>query len=477
MDSVHFALALDKYDVSLHQPHPPGYFLYIMLGRFINLFISDQNSVFIFISIIFSALTVVFVYYLGHEMFDKKTGVLAAAFALTSPNFWFHGEVALTYAAEAFFSTLSALLCWKIYRGEHKYIWLSAIILGLSAGMRQNSIAFLFPLWLFSVRGVPIRTTFTALGLTGFVCMLWFIPMVRMTGGWDVYFGALRELWLFNSGHVSVFERGWSSFKSFSSTLFDFILYGIGAGVFVFGIALYSIIRNNRLKLLDKAKTAFFSFWILPSFLFYLLIFIHPANPGYILIFLPALFVMMAVSAGYICEELNRVINKNIYNLFAAIILIVNACIFIFSTYPVSAVNIRTHDRDLSIMLDDIGKYDPLKTAIFTGPYIFYGYRQIMYYLPEYRVYLVDAKVSETGEIRKNFWGLNRETRLSEDIVFPERIDHFICALISEDASGRAETEGISIRHLPGTEIYMAAGHITSINKLFPDLKIHINSR
>jgi hypothetical protein len=477
MDSVHFALALDKYDVSLHQPHPPGYFLYIMLGRFINLYISDPNTVFVFISIFFSALTVVFVYSLGHEMFDKKTGLLAAAFALTSPNFWFHGEVALTYAAEAFFSIYFALVCWRVYRGEHKYIWLSALILALSGGMRQNSIAFLFPLWLFSVRGVPIRSIFAALGLTGFICMLWFVPMVGMTGGWEVYINALRDLWLFNSGHASVFERGWSSFRTFSSTLFDFIIYGIGAGIFVLVTALYSMIRNNRLKLLDRAKTAFFSFWIFPSFLFYLLIFIHPANPGYILIFLPALFIMMAASAGYIGEELNRAIHKNIYNLLAAVILTVNACIFIFSNYPVSAANIRNHDRDLSIMLVDIGKYDPLKTAVFTGPYIFYGYRQIMYYLPEYRVYLVDARVAESGEIRKNFWGLKRKTCLSEDIVLPERFDRFVAPLISEDAAGAAGIERISLRRLPGTEIYMASGHISFINGIYPDLKIHVNSR
>ena len=185
----------------------------------------------------------------------------------------------------------------------------------------------------------------------------------------------------------------------------------------------------------------------------------------------------MAASAGYICEELNRVIHKNIYNLLAAVILTVNACIFIFSNYPVSAANIRNHDRDLSIMLEDIGKYDPMETAVFTGPYIFYGYRQIMYYLPEYRVYLVDARTAESGETRKNFWGLKRTTRLSEDIVLPERFDHFVAPLISEDAAGATEKEGITLRHLPGTEIYMAAGHISLINLIYPDLKIHVNGR
>src|SRR4030043_321809 len=71
-DSVQFALALEKYDIAVHQPHPPGYFLYVMLGRLLNLFIEDANTVFVSISFIFSGLTVVAVYYLGKEVFDRN---------------------------------------------------------------------------------------------------------------------------------------------------------------------------------------------------------------------------------------------------------------------------------------------------------------------------------------------------------------------------------------------------------------------
>src|SRR4030067_3107297 len=96
-DSVQFALALKKYDITLHQPHPPGYFLYVMLGRLLNLFINDADTFFVSISLIFSGLAVAAIYHLGKEIFDKNIGVIAAAIALTSPNLWFHGEVALTY--------------------------------------------------------------------------------------------------------------------------------------------------------------------------------------------------------------------------------------------------------------------------------------------------------------------------------------------------------------------------------------------
>src|ERR1035441_7456728 len=41
VDSVNFALALKRFDPSVHQPHPPGYFLYICLGRLANLLFHD----------------------------------------------------------------------------------------------------------------------------------------------------------------------------------------------------------------------------------------------------------------------------------------------------------------------------------------------------------------------------------------------------------------------------------------------------
>jgi hypothetical protein len=216
MDSVHFALALEKYDITVHQPHPPGYFLYVMLGRLLNLFIKDANTVFVSISVIFSGLAVVAIYHLGKEIYDRKVGLIAAAIAITSPNFWFHGEVALTYIVEAFFSAVVAFLCWKIYKGKHKYIYLSVIALGIAGGIRQNTMVFLFPLWLFSVKGVPLRKVVPSIGLLGFICLLWFVPMVWMTGGWRAYHEAFEEIWLFISGHASVFEQGWFTFKIFS---------------------------------------------------------------------------------------------------------------------------------------------------------------------------------------------------------------------------------------------------------------------
>jgi hypothetical protein len=473
MDSVQFALALDKYDITVHQPHPPGYFLYVMLGRVLNYFIGNANSVFICISILFGGLAVVCIYYLGKELYNEKAGLVAAAIALTSPNLWFHGEVALTYIVEAFFSTFAAFCCWRILQGERKYVWISVIVLGIAGGIRQNTMVFLLPLWLFSVKAVPKGRIFASLLLLTVVCLLWFIPMVRMTGGWDAYRNAFRELWLFNTGNVSVFEKGWATFRIFSSSLGKFTIYGVGTGIFCLGIAGYSLVRNHRLKTLDVRKSLFFALWILPAALFYLFIFIHPANPGYVLIFLPALFILTARSIEYIGSELKPFLGTNVPALIAAIIIISNAAFFLFSRNPVSYHEIRTHDRDLSIILTNIHSFDPQKTAIFVEPYIFYGYRQIMYYLPDYRVYQVDVRVATTGDVRKTFWGINRGTFVTDKIILPGQIKEFILPVFSDDKKRRLMREGFVSKDLC-SGFSIISGPIGLIKEIYPELKFSI---
>jgi hypothetical protein len=476
MDSGQFALALEKYDITVHQPHPPGYFLYVMLGRLLYLFINDANTVFVSISVIFSGLTVVAIYYIGKDVYDKKIGIIAALIALTSPNLWFHGEVALTYIVEAFFSTAVALLCWRMLKGDHKYIWLSVIALGIAGGIRQNTMIFLLPLWLFSVKEAPLRKIVISLALFGFVCLLWFVPMVWMTGGWNAYHEAFRELWLFNTGNVSVFEKGWSTFKIFSSSLFVFTVCGIGAGILVLVLAAYSAIRHGRLRFLDSTKIYFFALWILPPVLFYILIFIHPANPGYVLIFLPALYILTAASIIYTASQFKQFLKKDLSVVMAAVVIIINLGIFFFSQYPISYREVNSHDRNLSLMLASIRTFNPLKTVIFVGPYIFYGYRQIMYYLPGYNVYQVDVRIAPTGEIRKTFWGKDKKTFLSDTISIPISFDTLLIPLIANDKDKVTEMEGITIYNLNHTNMYIAIGNITLIKNIYPELRVNFKS-
>src|ERR1041384_8187560 len=53
-DAVQFALALTEYDVVKHQPHPPGYILYVALGRLVHVLTGDAPGAYVVLAVLFS---------------------------------------------------------------------------------------------------------------------------------------------------------------------------------------------------------------------------------------------------------------------------------------------------------------------------------------------------------------------------------------------------------------------------------------
>ncbi|HHT9126464.1 MAG TPA: ArnT family glycosyltransferase [Candidatus Brocadiia bacterium] len=429
LDSVQFALGTSEYNVAVHQPHPPGYIIYVMLGKLLNIITHDANVSFIIISILFSALTVVVIYYLGVLFFTKETGILSAILAITSPSIWFHGEVSLSYMPEAFFSVLTALLCWKILNGQHKYIYASAIVLALAGGVRQNTMVFLFPLWLFSIRNVPVRKILVSILLLIAIVAMWFIPMIILSGGLANYHTAANELWGRASGTRSIFKMGFQSVAFHLPYLIKFTFYGLGIGVIFLGIHLYSVIRKGAIVNLLDTKSIFFALWLIPSVLFYMFIFLHPANIGYSLIFIPGLIILLANSLTFFEKKVETqrsprriCLRHDIASLrwiFTTLIIITNLLLFLkFPTY-VSVPTIRTLEKNVQVVTSYIrANFSPEETVVLSGNLHYLGFRHAMYYLPDYKVF-------QTCPIglypdRGIFWGANHQTYFSPSINIPK---------------------------------------------------------
>jgi MFS family permease len=394
LDSAQFAMALDKYDVALDLPHPPGYFLYVMLAKGLNGFVHDANASYVIISLLFSGLTVVVIYYLGAALFDREVGRWAAVLGLTSPLLWFYGEVALTYIVEAFFSASIALVCWRIRKGEHQLVWWSAILLGVSGGIRQNTPVFLLPLWLFCLKRVPLKKMVPAFIVFGLVSCAWFVPMVVMTGGLERYYGALRTLWVSQNAHASVFESGIAYRVMFLSAVGRFAFYGVGLGLFFVLLHLYSLVRRGVWRCFLGEKKVFFLFWIMPAILFYIFLHIHPGNPGFGLFYAPALLLLVPVSVSYIAGEAKRLLPRlhvrphPVFLGTLGFLLATQLYIFLFSALPISAAEIRNHDQRLSLILASIRKdFSPADTIIVSRPYFLYSTWHTAYYLRDFAVY------------------------------------------------------------------------------------------
>ena len=138
-DAVNYALAFQNFNIYLAQPQAPGYIFFVALGKFLNSIFNNPNTSMIFISIIFSILTVFLIYLLVKQMFSIKVAVVASILLIFNPVFWFYGETATIYMGEAFFATLIAYTSYKVLKGSNnKYAYISAFFLGLSGGFRSD---------------------------------------------------------------------------------------------------------------------------------------------------------------------------------------------------------------------------------------------------------------------------------------------------------------------------------------------------
>src|SRR6266851_3215534 len=226
LDSVNFALAMERFDPRVHQPHPPGYFLYICLGRLLNSILHDANLALVILSIAASCGVIIVIYKTALDWFGPREARFASILFLFSPLGWFHGIVALTYSVEAFFSALLGYLCWRMNCGNVALIAPAGVILGISAGIRPSSLLFLGPLYLFSLRNAELNRKLVGVAVLVLTLAAWLLPMIWASGGFGAYFGALVSLWRLVPSKNTVFNSSPATSIARACTIaFIFLLF------------------------------------------------------------------------------------------------------------------------------------------------------------------------------------------------------------------------------------------------------------
>ena len=426
LDSIQYLLGVLRYDVRLHQPHPPGYFLFVMAGRLTNLVFEDPNRSFVALNIVFSALCVWVVFELGVELFGRESGLAAAVLLATSPTFWFHGEVALSNMLDCLLVSGLALLCWKTLQGRHRLSYVAAGVLGLAGGVRQNTLLFMLPLFLFSIARTGLRRIALSIAVLLVVVTAWYLPMVHLSGGLAAYQAALRDHWLNSNWHGLTLE--WLPFNSICVGYF--FLLGTGAGcLFLLLGLLFSIEAEGWRALAGQKRAQFCAAWLVPPLSFFILVYSHPIQTGHSLIYLPALLLLLppAVSRTLkkLCRGWSQAALRRGTLIVAAALTLSNLYVFLFMDTAVSRRAILRYESEVRERTDQIRRsYPPEETILLSLDFMFNGYREFMFHLPEYHTYL--AKSYSLAGRQQLFAGFQRQTQLVDAIRVPPGVKQFV---------------------------------------------------
>ena len=377
LDSVNFALAMERFDPRVHQPHPPGYFLYICLGRLLHMAIPDANLALVVLSIIASCGVAVVVYKMTLDWFGPTAAQFASIFFLFSPLAWFHGIVALTYIVEAFFSGFLGYLCWRIYCGRAGFVVPAAIVLGVSAGVRPSSLVFLAPLLLFSLRNATSKKRWMGCAALALTLTAWFVPMIAASGGLNAYFDALASLWRMAPSKETVFNSSPANSIARAFTILFIYLLTFGAA------SLAPLVALAGTAPVDPRKKTFTLVWISPALCFFTFGYLKFVNSGYLLLLCAPACLWLGLWASEWYE--NAAWRRSLKRATIGVSIAVNILIFVASPFYCSYRQVRRFDAEIESIKTALPQVVSAgDTVILSFDSHFNGFRHAGYYLPDY---------------------------------------------------------------------------------------------
>jgi 4-amino-4-deoxy-L-arabinose transferase-like glycosyltransferase len=473
-DAVQFALALNEYDVVKHQPHPPGYILYVALGRLVHGLTGDAAGAYVLLAVVFSGAGTFVVYLLARAMYDRPTALVAAALLAVSPLFWFYGTVGLTYAGEALFASLVAYFAFRALRGSETDAWLAAGYLGVAGGLRQSLLLLLFPLWLgATLVGVRrLRPVVIGLGLMGAAVLAWFVPMIWLTGGLARYLEASRQLADTVVKPTSILGGPLEVTLRMSRYLLESVLVALGPLAAAVLLLPWYVRRYGW-----SAREWFLLGWTAPPVLVYTLV--HFGQAGYVLTFLPALVILLSrVLLAALARAAVRLpsvpARAALTGAVVTVIVLANGAFFVsarpaprdFDTptsgwrrtaedeafdwiFSRTAAALREHEAVMETFVAAIrGLYGPDDTVVVTelgNPRSYPWLRHAMFYLPEYAIFELHV-----GEGPPGYYAPQRASAMTPepdaDVALPPRarrlvwfVDHW--SPVTERPRGLVEME------------------------------------
>jgi hypothetical protein len=301
-DSVNFAFALQHFDVAQGQPQAPGYLCYVLLGRVAAAITGSAESGFVLLAILGSALASWAIYDLGTRLWNPRVGWFASLLLISSPLFWFYGEIALPHTLDALMVIVAANLSWRVWNGENRMTPWLALWLGLAGGLREQTLVFMLPLALVASLRSTWKMFLIGVMILSATTIAWLVPLLEKSGGWTAYWAMVGAYSKTFDDPTSVFlGAGWHGLHHNLSKLFRYTLWAWSFGLIPLLLGA-KILRQSRAQpWIKNRRVQLFALWAAPSLFFY--VFIHMGQQGLIFVFLPICFLLSGRAADALARK------------------------------------------------------------------------------------------------------------------------------------------------------------------------------
>lgn len=178
-DSVQFALGIKDFNLWKHQPHPPGYPIYIFAARCLNALGMDPITALILIACASGSVFVTAWFLITRREFGESFGWLIALATMATPAVWMTATKALTDmpAAAALSVTIWLAFNKSDQNGKSHFLW-SVLAGAVTTGLRPQWIGIILILLITALLRAKATPRRWAISLAVFVLgnLLWLIP-------------------------------------------------------------------------------------------------------------------------------------------------------------------------------------------------------------------------------------------------------------------------------------------------------------
>lgn len=442
-DAVNFALGVEAFDLEHHQPHPPGYVGYVVLGRLVRWVVGDAVTALTAISVLSGAVATMFVYILGRRIVNERAALISVVLFGSSPLVWYYSGVALTYIVEV---ALALPFVWLALeartRRSFRVLVGATLLLAVMGALRQTSLVLLLPLWLYTWMPFPKREKIQASLLLVAATLTWLVPLFVMSGGPLEYLRLSMELAQLTGG-VTWVGTGSGMLQNFAIVAAGLLL---GLHVSLLAIPLAVTRRHERSPLRHRRLLLT---WVLPPLLVYL--FIHSGQLGYVLVLLP---VGIFWAASVFDAWLGRAVRAVAVGAALVAINVIGFTVIPELAYGaaregniplpetvespwlfergIRQASLPRSDAYWDALLEEVRTFSPERTAVVAEPRDGGSFRHLAFYAPDFVVYGVGndrhGRLGHlfTGEDRRTDYSVDRLSESSALLPLPEGIDTLV---------------------------------------------------
>jgi hypothetical protein len=209
LDSINFALGVRQFDVAHHQPHPPGYPVYIALAKSVHAIVPDDARALALLSVAAGVIGVLAMAALFRRLGAGGSSWVPVALALTAPLYWFTAARPLSDMPGL--AAALAVQALTLGASTGRTLSVAAFCAGVGTGIRSQVAWLTAPLIVYVARPFQggeaglkgPRVMALAVGFLAGVLM-WAVPLVTLTGGPRAYWHALFDQGAEDIGNIQM---------------------------------------------------------------------------------------------------------------------------------------------------------------------------------------------------------------------------------------------------------------------------------